>query len=209
LTETAKPVQLVIVPISTLQREFIEKHRLPAHPWLMKWILLCLALGGLALAGCDKQAPPPAAPVSGQAFEPSHAQGRLPTIRLWLGAAEVTAEMALDQEAEQTGMMFRTNLEEEAGMIFVFPQPVQASFWMKNCTVPLSAGYIGADGAILEIHDLQPQDTNSVIAESADVQYVLEVNQGWFTRHHVSVGTFIRTEKGTLLETFFRKAASP
>ena len=56
---------------------------------------------------------------------------------------------------------------------------------------------------IAEIHDLQAQNTNSVVAVTDNIQFVLEVNQGWFARHHVPAGTFVRTEKGTLQETFF------
>lgn len=102
-------------------------------------------------------------------------------------------------------MMFRTNLPENAGMLFVFGAPMQASFWMKNCTVPLSAAYIDPQGSILEIRDLQPQDTNSVVANSSNVQFVLEVNQGWFQRHHIPSGTMIRTEFGSLPESFSRR----
>jgi len=106
-------------------------------------------------------------------------------------------------------MMFRTNLDENAGMLFVFPRPWQAAFWMKNTLVPLSAAYIDPQGAILEIHDLEAQNTNSVVAQSADVQYVLEVNQGWFKRHQIQTGVFLRTERGTLRETFFRGTRAP
>ena len=115
----------------------------------------------------------------------------------------MVAELALNSEQIQTGMMFRTNLAENAGMLFVFPMPHRASFWMNNCPLPLSAAYIDAEGVILEIHDLQPHNTNPVMASSGHVQFVLETNQGWFRRHHVAAGTVIRTERGTLLETFF------
>jgi uncharacterized membrane protein (UPF0127 family) len=129
----------------------------------------------------------------------------LQTIRLWLGAEELMTELALTAEQAQTGMMFRTNLAENAGMLFVFGRPMQASFWMKNCPLPLSAAYINPEGGIVEIHDLQPQNTNSVLAASDDVQYVLEVNQGWFLRHHIAPGTYVRTEFGSLPETFFSR----
>ena len=58
---------------------------------------------------------------------------------------------------------------------------------------------------ILEIHDLQPHNTNDVVAASDRVQFVLETNQGWFRRHNVGPGTVIRTERGSLADTFLRQ----
>ena len=150
------------------------------------------------------KSPAPAAP----AFTPSipnQAQPKLPTIKLWLGAQEMNAELALNAGQMRTGMMFRTNMEANGGMLFVLPQPQQAGFWMKNCFVPLSAAYIDSEGTILEIHPLQPQNTNPVLSAAANVQYVLETPQGWFDRNQVSTGAMIRTEQGSLPETFFRK----
>jgi uncharacterized membrane protein (UPF0127 family) len=178
----------------------------------MRWFaLFTLVLAG-SFAGCEKNSPAPVAPAtpaaSGQPLQPAlptKAQPTLKTIRLWLGPEELMTELALTAEQEQTGLMFRTNLEENAGMLFVFPRSIQASFWMKNCFLPLSAAYINPEGNIVEIHDLKPQDTNSVMAASDNVQYVLEVSQGWFLRHHIAEGTWVRTEFGTLQETFFRQ----
>jgi hypothetical protein len=126
-------------------------------------------------------------------------------MKLWLGAEEMVAELALTGLQVQTGMMFRTNLAENAGMLFVLPVPQRASFWMKNCPLPLSAAYIDLEGVILEIHDLQPHNTNSVVASSERVQFVLETSQGWFGRHNVTTGMVIRTEHGTLKDTFLRQ----
>ena len=100
-------------------------------------------------------------------------------------------------------MMFRTNMAESEGMIFVLPMPQRAGFWMMNTILPLSAAYIDPDGQILEIHDLQPHDTNSVNAATDNIQYVLETPQGWFKRHNIREGTVIASEKGTLRKTFF------
>jgi len=124
-------------------------------------------------------------------------------------AGEMVAELALTARQVQTGMMFRTNLAENAGMLFVFSVPHRASFWMKNCPLPLSAAYLDPEGVILEIHDLQPHNTNPVAASSERVQFVIEANQGWFQRHQVKEGMVVRTEHGTLLETFFGNAAKP
>jgi uncharacterized protein len=168
---------------------------------LMKWFALILA--AMIFGGCQKTSPPPVATTPGMPPLPTQAQAKLPTIKLWMGSEEVSAEMALTGEQQMTGMMFRTNMEENAGMLFVFPGPFRASFWMKNCPLPLSAAYIDPNGTILEIVPLNSFDTNSVVAKSADVQYVLEMNQGWFKRHHIEEGMLIRTERGTLRETFF------
>ena len=154
---------------------------------------LCLA------AGCSHKEVPG---VAAAPTEPSQAQPKLPTIKLWLGSEELAAEMALTAQQERTGMMFRTNITDADAMIFVLPYPQQAAFWMKNCPESISAAYIDPEGVILEIHHLEKQDTNSVTAASSNVKYVLETSDGWFTRHNVNPGMVIRTERGTLAETF-------
>jgi uncharacterized membrane protein (UPF0127 family) len=175
----------------------------------MRWFALIILILAGSFAGCQKEsAPPPVATTPTQPSQPAlptKAQPRLQTIRLWLGPEELQTELALTPEQEQTGMMFRTNMPENTAMLFVFGAPMRASFWMKNCSLPLSAAYIDPDGNIVEIHDLQPQDTNAVVAASNNVQYVLEVNQGWFLRHHIDPGTLIRSEFGSLPETFTRR----
>ncbi|HEX5400410.1 MAG TPA: DUF192 domain-containing protein, partial [Verrucomicrobiae bacterium] len=84
-----------------------------------------------------------------------------------------------------------------------FPGPFQASFWMKNCPESISAAYIDPAGVIEEIHHLEKNDTNGVVAATANIQYVLETSDGWFKRHNVNIGTEIRTEKGSLQQTYF------
>jgi len=165
-------------------------------------VLLAAMVGG----GCKEsgKAPVPA-PAPANPNYPAQAQPKLQTLKLWLGAEELTAELALTPQQLQTGMMFRTNMAENEGMLFVFTFPHRASFWMKNTVLPLSAAYIDSEGAIVEIHDLQPLNTNSVVATSERIQYVLETNQGWFKHHNIGPGTVIRTERGSLQETFFRR----
>ena len=172
---------------------------------MRKLVLLAFILTG-AIAGCKKTPPPePVSAKAGSPALPTAAQPKLATVHLWLGPEELNAEIASTPIQEETGMMFRTNLAENAGMLFVFGNPVQASFWMKNCPLPLSCAYIESDGSIAEIHDLQPNNETPVVAASNNVQYVLEVNQGWFARHHLSPGTLVRTEFGSLPESFTRR----
>ena len=158
--------------------------------------LFAAIIAGALLVGCQKPAT-----ISTPSF-PTAAQPKLPSLKLWIGPEELVAEMALSGIQMQTGMMFRTNVADNEGMIFVMPYPQRASFWMKNTSVPLSAAYIDPQGVILEIHDLQPHRTNSVVAGSHNVQYVLETSQGWFERKNIKPGTLIRTERGSLSQTF-------
>lgn len=168
-----------------------------------KWIGLLLTAA--LLAGCGKSRDVTPLAVSVSSTEPHAAQPRLQTMKLWLGAEELNAELALTAEQMRTGMMFRTNMAENEAMLFVFGAPLRASFWMKNTILPLSAAYIDPEGVILEIHPLQPRDTNSVVAASDRIQFVLETPQGWFDRHNVHTGAVVRTERGSLNETFFRR----
>jgi len=166
--------------------------------------ILPLLLAASLLAGCKK--PGAVAPTpSVNDLLPTQAQPKLRTMKIYLGAETLDAELALTAEQEHTGMMFRTNIQETDAMLFVFPRPYQASFWMKNCPESLSAAYISPDGVIAEIHHLEKNDTNSVVAAADNIQYVLEVKDGWFARHNINPGAVIRTGKGSLSETFFSK----
>ena len=176
---------------------------LPQSFGMIQWRILTLLLAVAVCGGCKKAAEPGPGPSL-----PTAAQPKLQTMKLWLGAEVMVAELALTGEQQTAGMMFRTNLAENAGMLFVFPVAHRASFWMKNCPLPLSAAYIDPEGVILEIHDLQPHKTNTVVASSERVQFVLETNQGWFGRHQVTPGMVVRTEHGSLMslmETVFGK----
>jgi uncharacterized membrane protein (UPF0127 family) len=162
----------------------------------------------LLLGGCGRNeiagAPTNSAPQQTQSYL-NHAQPRLPSIKLWIGAQEMVTEMCLTPTQTATGMMYRKQMGENEGMIFVFGRPHRTAFYMRNTTVPLSAAYIDPEGTILEIHDLQPLNETPVEASTDKIQYVLETPQGWFKKNNIGVGTLIRTERGSLQETFFRK----
>lgn len=123
---------------------------------------------------------------------------KLPTLKLWLGDQELVTEVARRPHEIMTGMMYRTNLAENEAMLFLLPGPQQASFYMRNTTVPLSAAYLDPDGAILEIHDLKPLDEEPVEAATSNILFVLETNQGWFRRHNLGPGVVVRTQYGAL-----------
>jgi len=184
---------------------------------MLRGRLLPVLVGLIVVCGCQKSAD--SAPAESRATAqgesssaaqsvfadlPTKAQPRLQTMKLWVGSEELVTELALSGREQQTGMMFRTNMEENAGMLFPLPITTRASFWMKNCPLPLSAAYIDPEGIIVEIHDFQPYNTNSVVAASDNIRFVLETNQGWFKRHNIKEGMSVGTERGTLMGTFFR-----
>lgn len=163
----------------------------------------CLLAVALLFFGCKKPDGTAAAASPLGEDGPTNAQPKLPGTKLWLGAQELSAELAHTPLQVQTGMMFRTNMAETEGMLFVFSVPHRASFWMRNTLIPLSCAYIGSDGTILEIHDMKPKDETPIEAGTDKIQYVLEVNRGWFDRNKVSTGMVVRTERGSLRESFF------
>ena len=160
-----------------------------------------LVLIVLAVCGCDQSSPQPTA----DPREPTRAQSGLQTMKLYVGPQEVVAELALSFQQQLTGMMFRTNLAENAAMLFPLPVTQQAKFWMKNCPSALSAAYIDTEGIIQEIHDLEPYNTNSVISATDNIRFVLETPKGWFQRHQIHEGVAVVSERGPLLQTFFGK----
>ncbi|MBI3418346.1 MAG: DUF192 domain-containing protein [Verrucomicrobia bacterium] len=174
-----------------------------------RWLHILLVIGfciGLG-ASCQKAASPVPTPRPAAPDHPylDHAQPKLQTVKLWLGAQELVTEGATTMTEISTGMMFRKEMAENEAMIFVFGVPHRAAFYMRNTTLPLSCAYIDSEGVILEIHDMKPLDETAITAVSENVRYVLEVNQGWFERNKVAVGTVVRSEFGSLQQTFFRR----
>src|SRR5579859_6949921 len=162
-----------------------------------------LLLSGVAFSGCNRSPEVAAGSPVFDPTEPTHAQPKLQTLKLYVGSQEMIAELALTPDQQRTGMMFRTSMGENAGMLFPLPYTQRASFWMKNCPLPLSAAYIDPEGIIQEVHEFEPYNTNAVVAASDNIRFVLEAPQGWFKNHHIGPGVAVTTERGPLLKTFF------
>lgn len=135
---------------------------------------------------------------------PTKPNPRLPTLRLFVGVHELQTEIALTELQIQTGMMFRTNIAENEAMLFVFNSPHQVGFWMKNVPINLSCAYLDPEGVIVETHDMYAGVERPIESASDRIQYVLETSHGWFERNGIKPGVLIRTEHGSLGETFFR-----
>lgn len=120
------------------------------------------------------------------------AQGQLlPSIELKVGPYPVYAEIASTEAARSQGLMHRTSLPSNRGMLFVFEQANGSCFWMKNTPLPLSIAFISEQGVILNIENMRPNTTESH-CPIAPMRYALEVNQGWFKEKGIGPGTRVK-----------------
>ena len=102
--------------------------------------------------------------------------------------ATVKVEIADKPDTRELGLMYRQHLDDNAGMLFVFPAPTTAQFWMKNTMIPLDMFFAGADGKISGIVAYAQPYSEALVGGFAGTLYVLEVNGGFAAQHHVAVG---------------------
>jgi len=105
---------------------------------------------------------------------------------------EVLVEIADGPFEQMRGLMYRTALGQDRGMLFVYEVEQYLSFWMKNTRIPLSIAFIDSKGRITGILDMKPMDDKPPhYVSSEPVMYALEVNQGFFDKHGVKVGDHV------------------
>ena len=115
-------------------------------------------------------------------------QTQLQRITLSAGIHQMDIQLALTPEQHEIGLMYRTEMPQGEGMLFVFQTPTKQCFWMKNTILALTAAFIADDGSIVNLEDMKPQTTDSHCSLKP-VRYVLEMNQGWFTRKGIKPGS--------------------
>lgn len=93
------------------------------------------------------------------------------------------AEVAATEVSRERGLMFRTRLGTDQGMLFVFAQNDLHRMWMKNTLIPLSVAFIDAQGTIINIEEMAAA-TLTPHGATQPARYALEMTQGWFDRHH-------------------------
>ena len=107
-----------------------------------------------------------------------------------VGDAPLKVETASDEKSIEKGLMFRNELEPGSGMLFIFPEAAQRSFWMKNTNIPLSIAYVSENNEILNIEDMRPHDTNGVHSQGK-AKCAIETNRGWFKSNGVAPGDYV------------------
>jgi uncharacterized membrane protein (UPF0127 family) len=106
------------------------------------------------------------------------------------GEVELEVEVADEFEEQTLGLMFRHNLPQNSGMIFIFGFDHSTGFIMKDTLIPLSIAFTLADGTILDIQDMEPMEIGSHRPEQM-YRHAIEVNQGWFERNGIAVGDHV------------------
>ncbi len=126
--------------------------------------------------------------VSAGALAQDAAQLDLARTKLTAGMHLIDAQLAQTPQQRQTGLMFRKTMPQTEGMLFVFDQPGQQCFWMKNTLLPLTAAFIDDDGTIVNTEDMSPETTDSHCSKRP-VRFVLEMNRGWFANKGIKPGS--------------------
>jgi uncharacterized membrane protein (UPF0127 family) len=162
----------------------------------VRWLLAA------ALLGCTASGKGPAPkvdvrdPSAKNYVAPKLPRGHVTLHDAYGGAHRLEVEVAADDPSRERGLMWRRSLDAGTGMIFVFPQDAEHSFWMKNTLIPLDMIFISADGRIVGIvenaepQSLDPRDVGQIS------RYVLEVPGGWSMKNGVRSGSQVDFELG-------------
>lgn len=118
-------------------------------------------------------------------------QHDLPRATLRAGRHQISVQLAVTPVQRQIGLMHRTDMPYNEGMLFIFEEAGVQCFWMRNTKLPLTAAFVADDGTIVNMADMQPM-SDEQHCSIAPVRYVLEMNQGWFKSRGVRAGSKLR-----------------
>ncbi|MBI1851473.1 MAG: DUF192 domain-containing protein [Planctomycetes bacterium] len=155
----------------------------------VRWVPLALvvallALGAIVFSQCSRR----------EHLEPAVPPGEWATVTFPGKTATAHAEIVYRNDQRMKGLMYRTELPTDTGMLFVFKTDLPQSFWMKNCFMPLSIAYIKSDGRIANILEMAPaagDPSPPGYDASEPVKYALEMDKGWFAKHGIVGGDHV------------------
>jgi uncharacterized membrane protein (UPF0127 family) len=108
------------------------------------------------------------------------------------GQTSFSVEIADDEAERAQGLMFRESLARGAGMLFVYPKPQTAAFWMKNTFIPLDIIFFDQTGRVTVIHENAVPEDLTPLPGGDNVFAVLEINGGLAARYGISIGSEMR-----------------
>jgi uncharacterized membrane protein (UPF0127 family) len=114
----------------------------------------------------------------------------LQVVQLKAGGKNLWVEVANKLSTRETGLMFRREMGKDDGMLFVFKEPQQLYFWMKNTYIPLSIAYLDEQGRILNTLEMPPLTENN-FPSKGPAKYAIEMNAGWFPSNGIKEGDVV------------------
>lgn len=106
-------------------------------------------------------------------------------IQITVGHAIAEVKVAATPETRERGLMHRANLGDNEGMLFVFANEHTLVFWMKNTLIPLDIGFFDAQGLLIAVERMKPDNGVKTYRSPAPALYALEMNQGWFDKNNI------------------------
>jgi len=125
--------------------------------------------------------------LAGQVGAENLPQTNLPRATLHIRQQPIEAQLATTPEQRRIGLMHRTQMPENEGMLFIYQDDAERCFWMQDTPLPLSTAFIDKDGIIVKLAVMQPLTNKSHCSEQP-VRFVLEMQQGWFKKHEITTG---------------------
>ncbi len=114
-------------------------------------------------------------------------------VRGEFGKVRFRVELALTPEEQARGLMFREEMAQLAGMLFVYPSERSVSFWMRNTLIPLDMVFIDAKGQVVRVHENAVPLDETAIPAGAPTLAVLEINGGLARRLGIDAGDEVRS----------------
>lgn len=134
--------------------------------------------GLLILLGCGPQA-------TTETAEPKPRSHPFP---IAIDEQTVYAEIAITAREQRRGLMHREALEADHGMLFPYVSPRRMRFWMANTLIHLDIGFFDAEGILREVHSMYAGDTQTTESRRSNLQFALEMEQGWFRENGIQPG---------------------
>ncbi len=150
----------------------------------MKFLPVIVYCAGILLFSCANSEPV------------NKAQPTLPLQILKFGEIELEVEIADSEGERRAGLSYRTELAENRGMLFIYPDSRIRYFTSRNTLIPLSIAFIDKNGIILEIQKMEPLH-KQLYQSGSEARYALEVNQGWFETQDIRPGQGMKLIENT------------
>lgn len=123
----------------------------------------------------------------------------LPRASLRIAHAHADVQLAMTTQQQQKGLMYRAELSDNEGMLFVFEKSERLCFWMKNTPLDLTVAFVAGDGRIVALADMQAQSKQQHCSP-LPVRFALEMPRGWFAQHNILPGMRVEDVQGELFQ---------